>query len=466
MNNRKLANTLKLFSLSLIYLTALHVAYVREISPVFTYLGFVYERPAAKVLVLSWAIACLPVLIMPNALKRPSQVVVWVLYLLVYVPSCIIPFYTEIAPAFQLFQLNLVLLAALVCLILSGFVPLAKFNRVQLSPRVFNASLLLFSVVSYGYILATFGLRFSIPDIANVYDVRLEYRDEVSNGGPFLAYFILWQGNVINNFIMARGFAQRKYALAFLGFVGQVIIFSITGYKSMFFSSIMVAGIGLALRGGGKKFGGRALTGGVILVIIAVALDELTQSIVYTSLFVRRVIISPGLLTGYYFDFFSHNEKAMMAHSVFSPFLDYPYDITYNFIIGYFYSGRVEVSMNANFLADGFANFGFIGILVFAAVLAFLLWLVDSLADGRNFQVTAMVLGIVGFSLSNSALLTVLVSHGFGLLIALLFVMPAETPPHEVRALEKRIESRTSMPSFQEVKSPGNKPATPRLVKG
>lgn len=412
----------------LAYIAALHYCYVSRISPLFSYLGFVYYAPGTSTLALSWLFAMTPVLLMPMRLSRPSQVVIWLLYLLVYIPAQIFPRYTLELSSGAFLRLSVVLLVAFMVIVVAQVVPTVGIKRVTIAPQQYWLILIGFSLISYAYIVLSFGFRSSIPNIANVYDVRLEYREEVANKGPFLAYFILWQGNIVNNLAIARGVIGRRYSQVALGFLGQLLIFSIAGYKSMFFSSLMILGVMLAARGGGKRFGLNVAWGGTLLILTATLLDRMLDTIVYTSLFVRRMIVAPGLVTGFYYEFFSKNPKTLMSQSILSPFFDYPYDTTYNFLIGYYYYGRIDVSMNANFLGDGFANFGFLGVLLAAFALSCLLWIVDCLARDRDLRIVSMVLGITAFSLSNSALPTAIVSHGFGFLLVLLALMPRSAP--------------------------------------
>src|SRR3954451_20024496 len=76
----------------ILYVAAFVVVYRWVIVPVWGYEGFHFKATVSRAAV-SWALAALPSLWMPIELKRPSQVVYWLLYLLVLVPSCLVPTY-------------------------------------------------------------------------------------------------------------------------------------------------------------------------------------------------------------------------------------------------------------------------------------------------------------------------------------------------------------------------------------
>jgi hypothetical protein len=140
------------------------------------------------------------------------------------------------------------------------------------------------------------------------------------------------------------------------------------------------------------------------------------------------MILLPGLISGYFYEFFSINPKAYLGHSIFSSFINYPYSSTPPIVVGEHYWGQsiITANANANIWADGYANFGYIGMVLFSILLGFILWIYDSISSKINFKIAVLMLCIPAFSLSNSALLTTILTHGIGLTILLLYLMPNE----------------------------------------
>jgi hypothetical protein len=206
--------------------------------------------------------------------------------------------------------------------------------------------------------------------------------------------------------------------------LGQILLFSVTGQKSIFFSVLIIVGIYFALRSRGKLFGLKVVGGLITVIIASSTLDKLFNSTFLSSLFVRRLMATPGLLTGYYYDFFSNHSKVFLAHSIFKPFLDYPYTFEPPFLIGNLYFNKPDMSANVNYIADAFSNFGYYGILFFTIILAIVLWIFDSVSKHSNYYLTILILSMSAWSLTDTALFTSLLTHGILFALCIVYLMP------------------------------------------
>jgi hypothetical protein len=79
-----------LLVVAIFYTGLLDYLYVEEIYPAYRYSGFVYRPLSSAELVLRWGLCLVPALAVPIELRRPSQVVLWSLYLLVLVPTILL----------------------------------------------------------------------------------------------------------------------------------------------------------------------------------------------------------------------------------------------------------------------------------------------------------------------------------------------------------------------------------------
>lgn len=407
---------------ALIYGGLLTWVYIDLVSPAFAYMGYVYYPTSAPLLILGFTAASLPALWMPVKVERPSQVVYWILYVLVYIPASIIPFYTLTIETEKLVAFSLSLLGAFAILGISTRLPYLPIRRLELPPLLFWLGLALVSAVFYALIIGTYGIRFDLAGLADVYDVREKYKE---SGGGAVSYAIAWQAGVINPLVMAYGLVMRKPGLVAAGLAGQLVIFSITGQKSIFFSLLLNIVLLILLNRRKSGFGTSMLYGASIFTVLCVIADSLLDEMVLVSLFVRRLILTPGLLTGNYFEFFSNNPQVHLAHSIFKSFIDYPYTLKPVYLIGYQYMGSESLAANANLWADSYANFGYMGIFVFTMILAVVLWVFDSITRHLEYQIKCLILGIPAFALSNSALLTTLLTHGILLAVVLAFILPS-----------------------------------------
>ncbi|GEN36006.1 hypothetical protein [Aneurinibacillus danicus] len=435
MNNIK--NRIILLFGALIYGALLSWVYIDLVSPYFAYMGYVYYPAFTPLLILGFTAAALPALWMPIAVERPSQVVYWILYVLVYIPASIIPFYTLTVETGKLVAFLLSMLSAFAILGASTHLPYLPIRRLELPPILFWLGIALVSAVFYALIVGTYGIRFDVAALADVYDVREKYKE---SGGGAVSYAIAWQAGVINPLIMAYGLVLRKPGLVATGLFGQLVIFSITGQKSIFFSLLLNVVLLILLNRKKGGFGTSILYGATIFTVLCVIVDWFLNEIAFVSLFVRRLILTPGLLTGYYFEFFSSNPKVYLAHSIFKSFIDYPYSLKPVYLIGYQYMGSASTAANANLWADSFANFGYMGIFIFTLLLSAVLWIFDSITRHSEYQIKCLILGIPAFALSNSALLTTLLTHGILLALLLAYVLPG-VKKKEVRDKEETVSS-------------------------
>jgi hypothetical protein len=412
------------FLLTILYVVLLNFTYSSVTSPSFSYLGYINLHPAMSILIVSGLIAIIPSLWMPIALKRPSQLVYWILYVLVYIPTSVIPFFILDMSVGKLLMFNIVLLVVFYIL---GYVqrfPLLRITTIEMPRSIFWIGVYLSSLLLYSLVGYTFGFSFKLIGLSEVYDVRGDYRETLASASALVAYGIAWQANVINPLLISQGLVSKNLFNLLFGIFGQLLIFSITGFKSVLFSSLFIMAILFALKNRGKIFGLLTIAGTVGLVFITSVIALFLHDGYLSSLLVRRLIITPGLLTGYYYDFFSNHSKAMLGHSVFKSIIDYPYSLDPPFLIGQVYFNSAAKSANANLWADSFANFGFIGIILFTLLLGTILWLYDSLTVSIDYRVACLMLGIPAISLSNSALLTSMLTHGIMLAILLVYLMP------------------------------------------
>jgi len=398
------------------------LVYERVVVPVWGYEGF-RSRTTPGRAAIAWVLAVLPSLWMPIKLKRPSQVVYWLLYLLVLAPACLVPIYSlEDQSSGPIFLA--------VCLVtVFGFtgliyrLPLLPLPRMHLENYEFGLILALLSISCYGLMVSSFGFQFHYVSFKDTYIVREQFKNSLDQAPTLVAYAIGWQAWVINPFVMAMGLRSRRKLWVLAGAMGQFAIYSITAFRAMFFSAGLLIYLLWAMRSN-KAFGTRLAATWTAIFGGAGALQLVGYSVIPASLVTERMTALPGLLTGYYYEFFSSHPKVHLGHSILKSLVDYPYAVEPPYLIGFLYFHNASNDANANVWADAYANFGYPGIICFTLLLAIVLWLYDSMAVGRDGRVAALVIALPAFSLANIGLLTSLLSNGIGLAMLLMYLMP------------------------------------------
>ena len=414
---------------ALAYVAALAWAYASEVAPTFSYDGLTDAGPQPTAVLLVATVAALPAAWLPLAPRRPSTVVLWVLYLLGYVPTVVVPLFMR-GDLAAVLPFDLALLASMGIASLIVRRPPAPIAMRPLSLNAFTGLLVGLGLLCSAYIAVTFGVSLSLPGLASVYDTRADFRAAVGGSAAVAGYIVPWAGNVINPLLMALGVARRRAEIVTLGIVGQLLIYSVTGFKSILFSVALVPLVYLAISVASRVFG--LLAAVVAPVIIACCLIATsTWGSIWPLAITARLFATPGQVGFYYYEYFSDHPSYALSQSILSWVVSRPYGEDVPFVIGsaYFSEGT---NANGNIWADAFANFGFAGIVCFTLVLGLVLWIADGLAQGRDARVAGPMFAIAGLSLANSALFTTVLTLGLALGCLLIALMPP-APGHAAR---------------------------------
>lgn len=276
------------------------------------------------------------------------------------------------------------------------------------------------SIAGLAFTVMTTGISLDWVSFADVYEQRDEYS---SSSTPAVAYTVGWVGSGILPVLAAVGIRRRSIALSVVGFGGLAVIYMMAGFKSYILGAALVLAMSLLI-GKRRTIPATAIYAGAsVAVVAAMVLDRLTGSLIFTSIGVRRAFATAGINSAYFYDFFTGNEAYGLRHSVLDWMGEAPYSVPPARLIGLTYYGSTETAANANFLADGMANFGLVGMLLAAVLVGFWLKLVDSasLAVPVGVSFPAAILVLISFS--NTASLTVLATHGGIMLVVSLWLL-------------------------------------------
>ncbi|MFE4704932.1 hypothetical protein [Peribacillus simplex] len=406
-----------------IYVWLLHISYVYFISPEYAYMGFIYrQNPSAVMIVISMFFIILPAIFIKKDLDKPSELVFWILYFIVYIPVVWVPNYLFTLKPDYIYT-NVLLFF---CLLIIGNVN--RLPAMKVNPPSVNIGLLkvIFVITLFIFFLYIFkvsgGISLKPPiNSEDIYDKRLTFRTKLT---PLAGYIIQWLAKVCNPFIVTIGLCKKKYTYVFIGLALQYLLYTVNGLKSTLLSTGLLIVVFIAFRKKGRDFSIRFCVSLCMLLGISIILDVILGQAYLSNLFARRMIVTPGLLTAYYVDFFSTHPKALLSYSIFEKFIDPVYDKSPPYIIGTEYFGRPEMAANANMFADAFANFGYIGFLIYTVILAAILWLYDSLTQNEKWQGVGIILFVVpAWCLADTALTTTFVTGGMVFTFVIMYLM-------------------------------------------
>jgi hypothetical protein len=297
--------------------------------------------------------------------------------------------------------------------------------------RTFENMAIGLALILAAYIILAFGFSFSLPSLGNVYDVRSSFDQAVINASlPFVAYIVDWSLYVASPLLMLLGLRSHRYGMLAGGLALELLVYSTTGYKSAVLSFLLVVPLLVLLaRRFRGAFGVSLPAAGAILVLGSVAWDQISGTILASFLFIHRAIALPGQLVADYYDFFSNHRQFELTQSIFAFLGPTPFDLPPPRLIGAVYFNAPSEDANANLWADAFANFGLVGVIAFTITLGLVLIFLDNAATGRDLRVTGPIAGLMAIVLSNSALLTTILTHGLAFAIVLFYFMPQEAEP-------------------------------------
>lgn len=317
------------------------------------------------------------------------------------------------------------------------FPRLLVLNRV-LSKKIILWLLLIIGGVAPLLLLAQNPSALLNVQFLDVYEQRLELRDAISSGqaSRMKVYLTNWLGVAVAPFLTAMGiYLKKKWMIAAALFIA-LIAFSISTHKAVFFSSIIVLVFAICLsisrRFGIKPetrylgFGYTILFG---LLLPATLLDALMgNGILGSFLITFRMFVNNGYLTSVYFEYFSTQDMLLYADSFLRGIVPNPHDQSYARRVGdYIAIYLARNNANANFLADGYVNLGYVGMMISAFQAAVVFYIADSISHNKNKAIAVCVFLPSVFIFTNAPIHTALSSNGAMVALLLLRLVPEET---------------------------------------
>ena len=442
------------------------------LAPAFGYQGLAYQasslRTQATVIVL--IIACTA--LTPARLRHPSDAVLYILLSLVVIPVLLVAatdvLFADVRDSLMASVTGAYLVLA-ACARIPRTPPDTRAPRARRQPWILVAIL---SAASYGLMFATFGVHLRLPSFNDVYSVRSVFSDQASGA---LGYLVDWQAGVINPLLITWGLYYRRWLLVLAGILGELLIYSVTGFKSVLFTVLAVAAFLLAVRQGNPRkapaAGTRTAFAFAAVTAVAVAADTWRGGIAWTSLLVERMGLVVGTNSGYYYQYFATAPKTHLAYGTTGLLLGQtPVTPPPAQIAAAAYHGSV-LDPNANLWADAYANFGVAGVIAFTLLLAAFLWYYDRCARNAGRTIATVLIAAPSLSLANGALLTCLLTNGMLLALVLaawlprdprrvapvLPPLPAGPLPRSLTATRQPAEGGTSPPSPRWTRTPSRR---------
>jgi hypothetical protein len=411
-------------ALMVVYAVLLHESYRNLIAPVFSYLGQTYREPDVFATALSIALTVVLGMALPTNLSSATDFILWTFYLIAVAPSILIAQYADILPRDRALWMSLWIAGVFLLMVWFAQHAMPLFTiRIDAPPALVTLAAVGFTVLFTGLLVALGGASFQLVALDAVQDVRVSYKSALTSI-PFLGYAVQFQTAVLNPIFMAVGVVRRKLLVVTAGVVGQLLIYSVTGYKLTALSPIFVIALAWYL----SRTRGRLTSPVLVLAITgtmtaSLLLDHLSGGRFFVTIFVNRLMAGPGVLTSAFFLVFEDQPKYQWAHSFLSPILDSPYALTPGYLVGRVFQ-NVDSQANVNLFGDGYANLGLVGVCIEAAFLLGVLTLLNAASRGVPLAITAPSSLVAALGLANNSAFTSVLTGGFGGLILAFALWP------------------------------------------
>lgn len=379
---------------------------------------------------------------------RASKTVYVYLYIALLLPAIIFTVSDTALDGSSRFVAVFVYLLSFFVIYLGYYFSLIKLQPNKLTMQLGQVTILFIGIFGILYFFASDTHLFSKFSFIDVYEKRLELREEFYSGARarIKAYLANWMGLAIAPFLVAYGLRYARWRLAILGIFIALVAFAASTHKLNLFTSVITAVFVATLMFFQKRDSQwksppivMGITIGVFFIGGGLLIDMVFfKQSVMTWVVSFRLFHNGGFLTAVYIEYFADKPLLLYADSFLASVFESPFQQSYARLVGdYVTRYSAGNNANANFLADGYVNLGYVGMLFSAVQAGVLLWLADCATQDRDPILAAGALVPFGLVLSNVPVHTGLVNNGLLILLFLLISAPRIAPKRERGAIIK-----------------------------
>ncbi len=372
-------------------------------------------------LIESYILATIVFALMPKLLKKISNMMIWLLILLSYVPMLTIFAFQDQSRIFM----YAVGAFWLLVFFLYSYMPTLRLQKIKRSQAKIIyltsfVSLLALSLYTiYRYL--DFSIIFDLSK--KIYDARFQF---IGTKIFLHGYFFHWIAAVFNPILFAISIVRKKWIYAGLIIFLQLLIASTVGLRSYFFYIPLALGLIWLVT---RKHKLMLLEICLILIVLTGVMSYyLIDDFIY-SFSTARFLLVPAQLSFFYYDFFSTHQLIPLAYTFkfylnIPYFLDYPYNLAPAHLIGANYYNQPGMAAVGGMIPDSYMNFGFLGFILLAGILVIILKLFDSCSKRIDIRIAAAAIVVPVLSLSSTYLIRTLITSGLLLSLLLLYLLP------------------------------------------
>ncbi|RCW86928.1 hypothetical protein DER71_10636 [Halanaerobium sp. DL-01] len=353
-------NRYKMFLISLlfVYKICLDIIYVQWLNPIYGYIGFVLNISIYKI-IISYLLTILLIIIIPKHEKKISYIVLQIHLIIMILPTLTLYSLGGFSAKF----LFMIIFCFILQIFLIRILPTIKLIKIKKMKYFIFIFLFFTTVFVYYYLLKTFNIHWNAINLSVIYKIRAN--QNISNG--IMKYLITWQYRMINPIIIVLSYYSKRRKITTFTIIMQLLLYLIIPHKEIFLS----AGLILMVIFVNKykynfiSFFTAFITLGSFLFSIIYDLFNISSLV---SILPMRFLYIPALVKFQHYEFFSSNPKLLYSEGrigdIFN--LTYPYSMPSGFVVT-----QGVNNANTGYLAYGFDNFGFLGMILISIFFCF-----------------------------------------------------------------------------------------------
>jgi oligosaccharide repeat unit polymerase len=422
MKANRIKDKLKIYLGYVLYYCSFQIVYQIWVTDTYRYQGFNNEFSIIYALISLLLLFFLISIIQVN--NSPSSYFLHFTLAVIFIPSIVL-FVGQSLPLKFIFS---TFIAIFVTAIIVNKIRLKTIYVPKISADKIILILLFIALLNIVGLIYFGGLRYVNFNLSLVYDFR---RDAAASVPGFFGYLNSITGKVVIPFGIVYSYFSKRWICLILFIASSFSLFALTHHKSPLFVPILIL---MVLNFNNLKRGAKIFPIFLTFIVVFSGIDlwiHNNYSNLYAgwfgALFANRTLLVPSQLNWIYFDFFSDASKYYWSTSKITlGLLDSPYSLAAPNLIGYEFFGNYDMSANTGWIGSGFANAGYLGILLYSFLLGLLLSFLDAYGRKLGDHLVFALFLMPCFTLITSADFTdMLLTHGLVFaLLALIFLNP------------------------------------------
>ncbi len=372
--------------------------------------------------ILSWVIYLVLVVLMPKKENSIKTFFLHIQLLIMVLPMLTLYAFTENRSTIYILQVSMAIVLEILVL---------KEGKKEYKPvriknlKAFVSTFMLFLIPLITVLTINYGgfSGFSAFNAEVLNNIRAN-----ASYPALLSYLIMWCIHIFIPFYIVYCLEKKHYVLAAFLVFDDIVLYMVLAQKIIYLSlAVILVVYALSKTGHFIKLMHLAVCVGLTAMIILFLVEKSDVSmliIICVSLLGDRFLFQPALNKFLYYDIFSQYPKLYFSDGMIGKCMGLTNIYKYEpgqLAFGYVWNGRYgESNSCTGYLGDGYAQLGFIGIIIGAVVLALLVKYIDHYCDNIAFGILAAIMALYVVMLNDGALQTVLLSGG--LFIFLIFL--------------------------------------------